>query len=99
MMRARSDTLKLQWREFGCEDLKICKMCKKEVESLQHFLIDCDKLQDIRDEYIELQRPVIQNVSDIMRNLLLFNQVDDKTEYYLDIVNRLWNKREERTKE
>ena len=34
-MRARSDTLKLNWREFGTDSAKTFKLCNGDTESLK----------------------------------------------------------------
>ena len=66
MMRARSNTLSLGWRKFGMEEEKKCKLCQKEEETLEHFLVECIKLQETRSRYIELQRPNTENRKNIM---------------------------------
>ena len=93
-MRARSNTLKLKWRTWGLQENKICDLCSLEIESLEHFLIDCPKLQIVRQQYVELQKPTILNKNEIMAIILLLkistNQLDI---YYIDMINNLWNVR------
>ena len=93
MMRARSNTLKLGWREFGLGEVKICKMCGLEDETLKHFLILCPSLQEMRNKYIELQWPPISGRQSIMAEMLLLTRVDEK--YYIEILWNLWNDRRE----
>ena len=94
MMRARSNTLKLKWRNWGLQENKICDLCSLEIESLEHFLIDCPKLQIVRQQYVELQKPTILNKNEIMAIILLLkictNQLDI---YYIDMINNSWNVR------
>ena len=95
MMKARSNTLKLNWREFGTESAKICKLCSEGIETLEHFLIDCDRLQELRSRYLELQRPIVQNKNDLMASVLLLGSVGDgEAEYYMELLWSLWRKRE-----
>ena len=96
MMRARSDTLKLNWREFGTESAKICKLCNEENETLQHFILDCDRLQEVRSGYLELQRPVVENKKSLMASVLLLNVMGDRNpEFFIDLLWVLWRKREQ----
>ena len=92
MINARSNTLKLGWREFGLDSSKSCKLCGAEVETLQHFLIDCPRLQFVRDEHIQLQRPFIERKNDIMALMLLLN-VNEENDYYIEILRKLWRER------
>ena len=87
MMKARSNTLKLNWREFGTESAKICKLCSEGIETLEHFLIDCDRLQELRSRYLELQRPIVQNKNDLMASVLLLgSEGDGGAEYYMELL-------------
>ena len=95
MMKARSNTLKLSWREFGTESAKICKLCGEEIETLEHFLLYCDRLQEVRSGYLELQRPVVENKTDLMASILLLESGGGgRTEYYMELLWSLWRKRE-----
>ena len=61
MIKARSNTLKLGWREWTVQENKICQQCKIEIESLEHFILMCTKLQHLRNKYIQLQLPMNEN--------------------------------------
>ena len=98
MMKARSNTLKLGWREFGLEDTKICMLCNMEIETLEHFLLDCHELQKKRENYIELQRPWIKDKNNLIARMLILEE-KDKTEYYLDMLEEIWKEREKRLEE
>ena len=67
-------------------------MCREGIESLKHFMLECDKLQDVRNKYIELQRPANENTNKLLGEILFFEH--ERTEYYLDIVADLWKARE-----
>ena len=36
----------LKWREFNNAADKSCNLCSTEVETLEHFMLDCIKLND-----------------------------------------------------
>ena len=94
MMRARSDTLKLQWREWATESGKMCRMCKTQVETLDHFLVDCSKLQETRMKYIELQWPKGEKVDELINRILLLDERNrENSEYYIDMLWDLWMER------
>ena len=45
MMNARANTLKLGWRSYFHDNNSLCKLCNEQVETLEHFLIDCQRIQ------------------------------------------------------
>ena len=61
MKKAKSNTLKLGWREWTVQENKICQLCKIEIESLEHFIQLCTELQHLRNKYIQLQLPMNEN--------------------------------------
>ena len=90
MMKARSNSLKLGKRDWENHD-NICKMCNEGEETLQHFIISCISLNDTRISFIQLQRPHNENIEDIIKKVLLFEQDSEfSTEYYIDLVYKLW---------
>ena len=95
MMRARSDTLQLKWRSWGNDEEKLCPLCQLQTETLEHFLIDCDSLQNIRNKYLELQRPIILSGKEtlIAQILLLVENTDEKNTQYLNLVEEMWKMR------
>ena len=100
MMKARSDTLKLAWREWVMESEKICKMCGLEVETLKHFLIECNELQSIRNNYIELQWPKIESAEENIKKMLLLSEDNERREeYYIDLLWEMWMERRRKCEE
>ena len=91
MLKARSNTLKLRWREWGLEEDKLCLLCRGGLETLEHFVLDCPELEDVRMRYVELQRPMVEERDQIMINLLMFDEED--AEYHVNILWELWSKR------
>ena len=94
MMNARANTLKLGWRSYFHDNNSLCKLCNEQVETLEHFLIDCQRIQYIRQKYSLLQRPHIENKKDIMRTLLLFDEVIDDYETPINALYEMWKERE-----
>ena len=99
MMKARSDTLKLNWRNHGFdENDKKCPLCKEQTETLQHFLLDCHQLQEARNKYLVLQKPRIEDEEKIMNKMLLLKEDDTDHEYYLNMIKHIWAVRTEKLK-
>ena len=46
LYQARSNTLKLNGRRFDTDDLK-CELCGNELEDIEHFILECEKLKYI----------------------------------------------------
>ena len=57
MMKARSNTLHLEWKSWGTDEEKIFKICNEDNEDMEHFLVKCSPLQQMRQQFLELQRP------------------------------------------
>ena len=93
MMKARSDTLKLRWREWGVNEEKECLLCRGGIEDLQHFLLDCVKLENVRSKYLELMRPRREDSELIMRIILMMNGCDRQPVYYVNLIWDLWRER------
>ena len=92
MMQARSDTLKIGWREFTGD--KSCKLCGAEIETLYHFLIECHMLQHLRDKHLFLQLPRTQNSDEVIKTVLLFGEIDGiSTDSMLRLLLDLWMER------
>ena len=89
MLKARSNTLKLRWREWATQENKKCGLCDGDVETLEHFLIICPKLQEERSKYVELQMPREENTNTTIATILLFRE-DKNPAYYIDMLWNLW---------
>ena len=91
MMRARSNTLDLEWRNRNTNENKTCKLCNLEIETLSHFLLNCYILQDIRNSCSPFQLPRIENDLELLKELLLFeNKYGIKPHFYIDLLCNLW---------
>ena len=91
MMQARSNTLDLGWRNRNSNSDKICKLCNLEIETLTHFLLNCHKLQDIRNSYAPLQLPQPEDNLELLKEfLLLDNKFDEKPIVFIDLLFKMW---------
>ena len=96
MMRARSNTLNLAWRDWSLNASKNCKLCNVEIETMKHFLLDCPALQSYRNEFICLQLPRNMDENSIITEILLLTNVYDYPPiYYIDMLYYVWRKRKE----
>ena len=66
--RARTNCLGLADRSVSGE--RGCKVCRHELEDLQHFLLHCPGLNKIRVEAVELQRPYLEDEAKVMGGFL-----------------------------
>ena len=93
-MMARSNTLKLGQRDWENKS-GMCPVCKKDVETLEHFIFECVPLQETRNIYIHLQLPSNLKRQEMLKEILIFVSDDqfNKT-YFIDMIYKLWIKRE-----
>ena len=74
MMKVRSNSLKLNQRNWGFEQQKICSLCNEGIETPEHFILLCHKLQSSRNEYIELQKPFKEDNRKIIASVILLDK-------------------------
>ena len=99
MVKARTNTLKLGWRNWETEMEKKCEICEIENEDLKHFLLECTFLEKLGCQFIELQRPRNEDINELMARILLFGwkkerYQEEQIEYFVDMVFELWKERE-----
>ena len=75
---------------------KACKLCGHEIEDLEHFLIHCTNLEEIRRKSTYLQRPLRENNKETIM-VFLFSKED--TEHRKNINEMLWKRRDQLLKE
>ena len=51
LFRARANCLKLGWRKRFEQGEVDCKLCGYEEETLEHFIMDCPRYSEIRNDY------------------------------------------------
>ena len=99
MIKARTDTIELNWRNrHKGKDIKC--VCGYEEETLEHFLLDCELYSEIRKRYNFMQQPYIENRKELLANILIF-QIDNKSEIELrkNYVLNLWKTRKSKHQE
>ena len=88
--RARTNSIKLEehkGRGLAGYD-KTCKLCKEGIEDIVHFIIDCKKLERIRN--YNLIDKDIQNSEEKMRKLLFR---DNRFQEIGKMIKNLWIER------
>ena len=51
IVRGRTNTLTLNWRNRFQNKSEQCSCCNCEIETLEHFLLDCEQYSDIRQNH------------------------------------------------
>ena len=93
-MQARSDTLKLGWRGLSEDKELACKLCKKgQIETLEHFLLDCPELQLIRNRIIFLQLPRPLETEKLMEIMLLYTDGEVSHDTIINTILCMWTTR------
>ncbi len=84
--RARTNTLKLNWRNRFTGGDESCELCRSGAEeNLQHFIKECCALTSVRGQ------SEVEEIS--LSKLLLFEENDINTEKYKEFIYCLWNQR------
>ena len=65
----------------------ICPLCSHDIETLQHFLIHCDKLQSVRERWMPLIKEVLMEAMDENSWSLLQHDEFRMTRLLLDCTN------------
>ena len=100
LFKARSNTLEVHQRAYfilkGRNKSKICKLCKKEEESLGHFLLNCEILNKERDSiFISRYRGISD---DETLGGLLFRTEEKDLETLKNMISRMWGTRKVKLK-
>ena len=70
--------------------------CENIEENLIHFILFCPEYDEERTKLIELQRPYIEDNTEIVGRLLFEDRNIDKKK---EMILQMWKKREKRIKE
>lgn len=90
LYRARANCLQLNDRKRHTEEKRTsCPLCEEDYEDLDHFLLQCGILREIRAENIMLQRPFEKESEMTIGNFLFTGNIEaaKRTLY------KMWNKR------
>ena len=96
LFRARTNTLPLNWRNIykpnPIENEQICPVCKREIETLEHFLLKCEETMNIRQRHQIWEH---ENHNERLENILCFGKsVDGKK-----LLKELWSERKKKIPE
>ena len=72
ILRARTNSLTLNWRNRFQNKSEQCPCCEYEKETLEHFLLDCETYSDIRQNQTLLFNTENENRNKLIGNLLVF---------------------------
>ena len=93
MFRGRTNSLRLNWRNRFTGGEEVCELCKQEIETLKHFLLNCEDLEQTRRKYEINQDTCIEEI-------LLFSQTEgnrmNTREKYLRYIEEIWNIRKKK---
>ena len=92
MMQLRSNTLKLGWRGLDEDRNKFCRICiMNKIETIEHFLLECPKLQVVRNKMLSLQLPRIQEVQPLIEKMMLLGEHNElERNSIISIVTEMW---------
>ena len=88
IFRIRTNTAKLKYWERHAGGEVACGLCGGDVEDLEHFMVWCAELQGIRNEILKLQRPLEEDVHEVLGAVIF-----EKS--YEEIIYRMWKRRSE----
>ena len=86
--------MRLENRNFT-EESRVCKLCGSGVEDLEHFMLECERLESVRGEMIELRRPRLEDVEFVMGQLLFGEDIDGRRRW----LCRMWKHTERGSRE
>ena len=73
MVRCRTNSLQLCWRNKFTNGAVQCRGCGFETETLDHFLLECPIYLEIRNQFDFLQQLQERSVEEKISNILVFD--------------------------
>ena len=98
-LRSRTNSLSLRDIKRHTGENTDCPFCEGETESLEHFMLECNQYNDLRMKCNKLQKPYIEDKSEIIGNVLFGWENFEELEEVKTLINNFWKKRERRVKE
>ena len=99
MMQARLNVLPLNWRkEYLCGNIT-CPLCNVEVETLEHFLLNCTKYEDLKMSCTFLTRQETGDVDDKAAEMLLMQSATQNIEDKKELIYKMFSRRRNAQKE
>ena len=95
MVRCRTNSLQLCWRNKFTNGAVQCPGCGFETETLDHFLLECPIYLEIRNQFDFLQQLQERSVEEKISNILVFDEVtESETKVRKSYLVKLWLKRQ-----
>ena len=94
-VRGRTNTLNLNWRNRHQGKSKQCPTCECEIETLEHFLIECNHYTNIRLSFAFMREMHDISNEDKLKNILAFdtNLTLQEIEIRKKFMKVLWTER------
>ena len=77
LVRSRTNSLQLCWRNRFTNGVVQCPCCGFETESLEHFLLECPEYSEIRTQFSFLQQLEEKSVENKIVDISVFNEVTE----------------------
>ena len=99
LFQARTNSLPLEDRKRHSKEETSYRLCRTETENLEHFILNCKNLMNVRNNVRNLQRPHAENKLQIMRDFLFNNDMwEEDEEERKESLYSLWKARKEMLK-
>ena len=93
LFKSRTNTLPLEWRKIYTNNNTTCKICGKDEETLEHFIIECDTLKQTRKQ-TKIYKEYTQNNKFTIDNILFPTEnIQNSIENTKRLLTKLYNKR------
>ena len=91
LFQARSNTLPLNTRKRFKQEQTNCELCQDDDENLEHFVLKCPAVSEVRKTSLKLQQPYKEDKEQIIQEFL-FDQSKDREESK-EILYKMWKLR------
>ena len=96
LVRARTNSLPLNWRNRFTNKSENCPSCREETETLEHFILDCRNYCSIRNKFVFLQELEDKSKEEKLADILALENVAydyPEIEIRKRLLRNLWQKR------
>ena len=95
LIRGRTNSLPLGWRKRFTNGVTQCPSCSCEVETLEHFLLECPEYLNIRSQTVFLQEIIGNSEEEKLKNILaLVELTENEIKVRKTYLVKIWKKRE-----
>ena len=94
LVQGRTNTLNLNWRNRFQNKNETCPCCDNEIETLEHFLLDCPTYGNIKVNFEFWKKLEGKRKEEKLANILAFeNLTNEQIESRKKFIGRLWQRR------